>query len=440
MKSKAESGCGPVPLRGRQSFFLPTVRFAAYFCVTAFFCVAAILRDNKMLAAVGTFLIVIPVILIAYLIIIYLRISVTFGFSDGYVPRGQPVYAVLTVRNDSRLPLVFLDAALDLPASGRDGTVRGRARTRRRAGAGCRGRHIVTAKRTLIFARCGGYGASCGGISVYDPIGLFRIRSRLCFSDTVSVIPAGSGARSGTAQNSVFLQNVTYVPSPDSDREEFFDIRTYLPGDPLNAVHWKLSAKNDDFQVVRYASPKKKSSCVLCDTGDYTDDPCPEQEINACMLDAVYEAAYELCTGKCGGDESVKLVWLGGGGIKYIDSADDIDPAFAALCASDPLPAGTSRAETAEALAGSVSVSVVTAAITPVLVSDCEFFRTRVPGIAGIEIILASPAGGIPVYANIKAPEAPESRHGQEEPADLLRRLDILGIPVISCCPGGNAK
>ena len=43
------------------------------------------------------------------------------------------------------------------------------------------------------------------------------------------------------------------------DTSEVFDIREYRSGDTSHRIHWKLSAKTDDFMVKEYSLPMERT-------------------------------------------------------------------------------------------------------------------------------------------------------------------------------------
>ncbi len=59
------------------------------------------------------------------------------------------------------------------------------------------------------------------------------------------------------------LLPVSFTPSPSQGFSEITDIRDYRPGDPLRAVHWKLSAKTDDLLVKDPQDPVMKHIVIM---------------------------------------------------------------------------------------------------------------------------------------------------------------------------------
>ena len=50
------------------------------------------------------------------------------------------------------------------------------------------------------------------------------------------------------------------------DPSEIFDIHEYVPGDKLNRIHWKLSAKSEETYVKDFSLPVNNNTCLLFDS------------------------------------------------------------------------------------------------------------------------------------------------------------------------------
>ena len=94
----------------------------------------------------------------------------------------------------------------------------------------------------------------CGGLLcvpeklwVYDCLGLFRMRPRGQLSHTVTVRPQPI-----TPENLPRLHRVLatqYRPKPGGGFGENHELRLFRPGDNLNQIHWKLTAKTGKFII-----------------------------------------------------------------------------------------------------------------------------------------------------------------------------------------------
>ena len=65
-------------------------------------------------------------------------------------------------------------------------------------------------------------------------------------------------------------------------------MRSYIQGDPLNRVHWKLSAKEEELLVKEFSLPISSSVCILAELHK------PENEDARFNLNGIYELVYAI--------------------------------------------------------------------------------------------------------------------------------------------------
>jgi uncharacterized protein (DUF58 family) len=91
----------------------------------------------------------------------------------------------------------------------------------------------------LTLARRGRHALGPTVVEVRDALGLFSRRLPVATSATAVVYPTVYAVTSGEALTRI----VGVTTSPE--RQEFDQLREYVPGDPLRDVHWASSAKRD---------------------------------------------------------------------------------------------------------------------------------------------------------------------------------------------------
>jgi uncharacterized protein (DUF58 family) len=111
-----------------------------------------------------------------------------------------------------------------------------------------------TIERTLTFANRGVYRLDPPFVRQRDPMGLVGKRVEAAVDLDFVVYPT------------VYDLDETHLSHLFSDelaaeRQEFDRLREYVPGDPLKNVHWKSSAKYDDFLVMEF-SPSQRTETV----------------------------------------------------------------------------------------------------------------------------------------------------------------------------------
>lgn len=82
-------------------------------------------------------------------------------------------------------------------------------------------------------------------VTVKDVFGLVQRRYTRGGTDDVVVYPAVYAIADRTELASLLRESVT------AERQEFDDLREYVPGDPMRDIHWKSSAKQPEELIVR---------------------------------------------------------------------------------------------------------------------------------------------------------------------------------------------
>ena len=101
-------------------------------------------------------------------------------------------------------------------------------------------------------------------IAVCDPLRIIRISRRMAGEETLVFLPRrvdiGDIAAEARSENSS-----NPVPLLKGEREDFSHVREYLPGDIMQLVHWKLTAKQDDLMIKQYDEATEQRTAIICD-------------------------------------------------------------------------------------------------------------------------------------------------------------------------------
>ena len=124
-----------------------------------------------------------------------------------------------------------------------------------------------------------------------DFLGLFRFEKELNVTDEVTIMPERNIelpqinlSDSGVAND----DEVQYVKGDDVS--QISQIRDYIPGDKLQNIHWKLSAKNEELQVMEFSKPYSDEVTLLVELSIQTDKP----EITDSIIEAYYASGKYL--------------------------------------------------------------------------------------------------------------------------------------------------
>lgn len=126
---------------------------------------------------------------------------------------------------------------------------------------------------------------------------------------------------------------------PGRDVSETFDVRPYIPGDEVRAIHWKLSAKTPDIMVRRFVKPIHYSVVLLVELTEAGPDA-----LESCVC---YAANFSRGLLDCGVMHT--MAWYDGGSDEYcafnVSSYEDLEAAVFRLICSAPHGEEESSAE-----------------------------------------------------------------------------------------------
>lgn len=102
---------------------------------------------------------------------------------------------------------------------------------------------------------CGGLLVTPEKVRIYDYLGLFRFPVRKCGDCTILVRPekAPTSALPGLRRHTA----LRWKPKPGGGFAENHELRLYRPGDSLNQLHWKLTAKTGKLMIREPMEPSR---------------------------------------------------------------------------------------------------------------------------------------------------------------------------------------
>ena len=131
---------------------------------------------------------------------------------------------------------------------------------------------ILKPGEKLPTEHCGGFSAQLHKSRVYDYLGLFRFRVRTTNNQTILVWP--EPLKMVVPSNLTQHLARSWRPKPGGGYAENHEIRPYHPGDNLNQIHWKLSAKAGDLMLREPMEPERGLMLLtmdLCGTPEELD-------------------------------------------------------------------------------------------------------------------------------------------------------------------------
>jgi len=93
---------------------------------------------------------------------------------------------------------------------------------------------------------CGTYRITSAKVRVYDMLGLFFIPKTVELSGEIVVMPIPCMPPAMPELNGFKAKGLR---TSNISNSEIYDVRNYVPGDPVKKIHWKLSAKKNKLMI-----------------------------------------------------------------------------------------------------------------------------------------------------------------------------------------------
>ncbi|MDO5126757.1 MAG: DUF58 domain-containing protein [Eubacteriales bacterium] len=177
-------------------------------------------------------------------------------------------------------------------------------------------------------------------LRIKDLMGLHFFKRKVEASKDAPVLPYRRGGfyydASGVMQGMIESEESTKRGSDFSDVQE---IREYIPGDKLNNIHWKLSAKRDILMVKDRVSMSDRQLVVVPELWGQ----------DKRMLDLILASTYTIVKTFIEDKTTVRLVYWSAKRYEYedirIDYGEDIDQSFVRMFYEHPYPNAGEAAE-----------------------------------------------------------------------------------------------
>lgn len=124
-------------------------------------------------------------------------------------------------------------------------------------------------------------------LALRGPLGLLETETPAVGVTDVTVYPRRYPVDQESTLARFFLDEL------EAERQEFDRLREYRPGDPLRDIHWKSSAKHDEFLVTEFAPSQRDETVTIVGTA-------PKGEVDemariaATIADLAFDAGYSV--------------------------------------------------------------------------------------------------------------------------------------------------
>ena len=158
-------------------------------------------------------------------------------------------------------------------------------------------------------------------VSVRDMLNIFGFKAKKAENCCVFVKPLPSDGEISLSPGELYSED-SLITAKNINGTQIDGVRSYIPGDKLRNIHWKLSTKYNDLLVKEYSDNNEESAILLVEL--YT--PCIDS-----IIDTVYGMGlsftdigypYTLCFASAGSEQLTKL---------YITDKNDLIDAIKTL-------------------------------------------------------------------------------------------------------------
>lgn len=122
----------------------------------------------------------------------------------------------------------------------------------------------VTLPRTVDYelelTGRGVHGIGPPEVTLRGPLGLLERAVDVAGTTDVTVYPRRYAVGDSAVLDRLFADEL------EAERQEFDRLREYQPGDPLRRIHWKSSAKHDEFLVAEFAPTERDETVTIVGT------------------------------------------------------------------------------------------------------------------------------------------------------------------------------
>jgi len=112
----------------------------------------------------------------------------------------------------------------------------------------------------------GEYTMGIESLQTMDLTGLFRLTRKLNMSEKITALPGIADMSSFPIANNLLTQAQSRHDIRDEDYATISDIRPYLPTDSIKRVHWKLTAKRNEWLVKNFQSNALHKITLIIDS------------------------------------------------------------------------------------------------------------------------------------------------------------------------------
>lgn len=161
----------------------------------------------------------------------------------------------------------------------------------------------------IRFSMLGSYRFSVAAVTIRDMLGLVNLQKKVNLSTEARVFPSETQAVDmDLSDMSQGMTESEETVKKGHDFSEVSEVREYIPGDKLNSIHWKLTAKRDILMVKDRVSMSDQQMVILTSLAGKPED-----------VDQVLGLTYAVCRGFVQEQTYLRLLWWSQGKYAFVE-------------------------------------------------------------------------------------------------------------------------
>ncbi len=243
----------------------PLVKFSKSAVVYALLLVFGLIFTQALRAAASSllfwFLLLLPIVSLIYILIGKAIIRVYVSSEKTKVEKLQPLDYELRIINPSPIAYPFIEAVVSVPEN--DGV----RCTEQSLNLSLAPLDSYIVKQSAEFKYRGSYEIGVRCLYISDFLGLFSVRLDVDIYENILVMPRRLGMNMKNETSATDIPNDSAKVVFSTEKAEIGNIREYIPGDSQKSIHWKLSSKmfNGNLMVKEFNTNTSQSVYMLCD-------------------------------------------------------------------------------------------------------------------------------------------------------------------------------
>jgi len=202
--------------------------------------------------------ILMPIVSLVYTIIIYLRFKYGQELDKNFVTKGDKVHFIFSVNNEDFLIYPYIRVTFHGAKTIFENQVQIRNFSLKPYSG-------ISSSFELQCNYRGNYEIGINSLEIEDFFGLFKFKYHVNEPKYVTVYPRIVYLERFLLKTDFMSESHFILNNRNEDMTTISDVRKYAYGDSLKRVHWKLTAKTQDFMIKKFQSTSEINTFMLLD-------------------------------------------------------------------------------------------------------------------------------------------------------------------------------